>query len=192
MASGVLKTSSIIDAFKTIDRKHFVPKTFIKEAYADIPLGIGNGQTISQPYTVAFMLEKLHLKKGDKVLDIGSGSGWTTALLAYIVGDTGSVLGVERVPELVMIGLQNLTKLDFKHAHIELAHATLGIEGEKFDAILVSASAKEIPYELFKQLNIEGHLVIPIQNSIFVFKKVSEEKIETKEFPGFRFVPLIV
>ncbi len=118
---GVLKTPKIIEAFKKIDRKDFVKEEFLEEAYFDTPLPIGFGQTISQPYTVAFMLELLEPKEGDTVLDIGSGSGWTTALLAYIVGNKGKVIGVERIKELVEFGKKNLAKYKFKNAHIELA-----------------------------------------------------------------------
>ncbi|KKU46623.1 MAG: Protein-L-isoaspartate(D-aspartate) O-methyltransferase [Parcubacteria group bacterium GW2011_GWB1_46_8] len=101
--SNVLKTSAIIDAFKKIDRKDFVLEAFADEAYGNYPISIGGGQTISQPWTVAFMLELLNPLAGDRVLDIGSGSGWTTALLAHIVKDSkkqGKVFGIEIVPEL--------------------------------------------------------------------------------------------
>ena len=95
--SNMLRSPHIIDAFRTVDRKYFVPAAFAEDTYIDAPLPIGNSQTISQPSTVAFMLERLAPEKGDTVLDIGSGSGWTTALLCHIVGEEGSVTGVERV-----------------------------------------------------------------------------------------------
>ena len=160
--------------------------------YVDAPLPIGNNQTISQPSTVAFMLEQLDLEEGDKVLDIGSGSGWTTALLCHIVGEKGSVTGLERMDVLVEQGEKNLLKLQFgSHCRIQRAGEKLGLQGEKFDRILVSASADEIPEELFLQLKIGGILVIPVKNSIFKFKKVSDTHVEKKEFYGFVFVPLI-
>jgi len=189
--SGVLKTPNIIEAFESVDRKLFVPSRFAHEAYIDAPLSIGEGQTISQPWTVAFMLELLQAKKGNKILDIGSGSGWTTALLAYIVGEKGSVLGLERHEELVRLGSENLENISIKNARIQKASESLGIQGDKFDAILVSASADKIPNELFLQLKTGAHLVIPVQNSIYLFEKVLDDKVVHQEFKGFRFVPLV-
>ncbi len=189
--SDMLKSPQIIDAFREIDRKYFVPASFSDHIYIDAPLPIGNNQTISQPSTVAFMLEHLAAQEGDMVLDIGSGSGWTTALLCHIVGETGSVTGLERVSTLVEQGCENLSKFNFNHCRIKQAGEKLGLPGEQFDRILVSASADEIPEELFSQLKIGGILVIPVENSIYKFKKVSEEEIKTEEFYGFVFVPLI-
>lgn len=190
--SNMLQSPKIIDAFRAVDRKYFVPASFAEDTYIDAPLPIGNGQTISQPSTVAFMLERLEPQEGNKILDIGSGSGWTTALLCHIVGEEGSVTGVERIDALVEQGRENLFKFHFgKHCGIESAGEKLGFPGEQFDRILVSASADEIPEELFSQLNIGGILVIPVGNSIYKFKKVSEEEITTEEFYGFVFVPLI-
>jgi len=191
MTSGVLKTPRIIDAFQIIDRKYFVPEAFSEHIYIDRPLPIGKDQTISQPSTVAFMLELLLPEEGAKVLDIGSGSGWTAALLCAIVGEKGSVLGLERVDDLVERGQNNLKQFDFKQCRIKKADEKLGLPGETFDNILVSASADEIPRELFAQLKIGGILVIPVRNSIFRFKKISETEIETEEYQGFVFVPLI-
>ena len=189
---GMLNTSNIIDAFSAIDRKYFVPESFKEHIYVDAPLPIGNNQTISQPSTVVFMLEKLEPGKGDKVLDIGSGSGWTTALLCHIVGEKGSVVGLERMDALVEQGEENLSKLQFgSQCRIQRAGEKLGLPGEQFDKILVSASADEIPEELFSQLNVGGTLIIPVGNSIFKFKKISEDNIEREEFYGFVFVPLI-
>jgi len=191
--SGILKTPTIIDAFRAIDRKYFVSHEFEEDIYVDAPLPIGKNQTISQPSTVAFMLEHLSPQKGDKVLDIGSGSGWTTALLCRIVTKEGSVLGLERVDELVKTGQNNLSKFDFtSHCRIQKAGDALGIPDAQFDKILVSASADDIPETLFNQLKIGGTLVIPVKNSIFKFKKTAQTEIEAEEFHGFVFVPLIV
>lgn len=192
ISKGILDTPHIIDAFREIDRKFFVPESFEEHIYADAPLSIGNGQTISQPSTVAFMLEHLEVQKGDTVLDIGSGSAWTTALLCYIVGKEGSVIGLERLDALVEQGKKNLSQLNFHtHCHIQKAGENLGLPGEKFDRILVSASAEQIPEELFSQLNIGANLVIPVGRSIFKFRKISEYEVEKEEFYGFVFVPLI-
>ncbi len=193
IASGFLKTDSIIKAFQKVDRKFFIPKEFKENIYDDRPLPIGDNQTISQPSTVAFMLELLNVQEGNKILEIGSGSGWVVALLCYLATQSGSVLGLERVDKLVKTGQNNLLKLGFKtNCIIKKAGTNLGVPGNKFDRILVSASADNIPKILFEQLNTGGNLVMPVKNSILKFKKISETKITKQEFPGFVFVPLIV
>lgn len=149
--TNVLSSKNIIDAFYAIDRIDFVLDKFKFQAYEDHPLGIDYNQTISQPFTVAFMLELLAPKRGDFILDIGSGSGWTTALLSNIVGSGGKVIGVERIEELVEFGNSNLKKYNITNAKIELASEELGVSGVEFDKILVSASASELPKELLKQ-----------------------------------------
>lgn len=189
---GVLNCSNITEAFEHVDRAYFVGDAHGSDVYGDYPLSIGKGQTISQPTTVAMMLEMLDAQKGQKVLDIGSGSGWTTALLAYIVGEEGSVVGVERVEELVALGRANLAKLDFKNAQITHAGTYLGSPNETFDRILVSAAAEEFPHELTHQLKIGGKLVIPIQNSIYEIAKMKNGELKAVEHYGFSFVPLIV
>jgi len=191
IASGVLRTPELVEAFRKIDRKAFVPEGFGETIYVDAPLPIGEGQTISQPSTVAFMLELLGAKKGDRVLDIGSGSGWTAALLGTIVGPEGEVTGLERQKALVERGRSNIAPFGFENVRIEAAGDTLGKPGETFDRILVSASAPEIPRQLFTQLKSGGVLVIPVQNSIYRFTKLSGSEIRQEEFPGFVFVPLI-
>jgi protein-L-isoaspartate(D-aspartate) O-methyltransferase len=191
MNSGALRTARIVTAFREIDRKYFVPGELRKSIYIDAPLPIGKNQTISQPSTVAFMLELLGAKEGDKLLDIGSGSGWTAALLCKIVGPDGSVTGLERIDELVEIGQKNLAQFNMGNCHIEKAGSKLGLPDETFDGILVSASAEEIPYELFSQMKIGATLVIPVGNSIFRFKKISDAEMTKEEYVGFVFVPLI-
>lgn len=188
---GLLRSSDIIKAFRDIDRADFVLDASVGDSYGDYPLGIGYGQTISQPTTVAMMFEMLSARSGDKVLDIGSGSGWTTALLADIVGESGYVTGLERVDELVELGAHNLEKYKFKNAKIIHAKEGLGIEGEEFDRILVSAAADEFPLELTQQLKAGGKLVIPVRNSIYEVTKKENGDLDTIEHYGFTFVPLI-
>ena len=188
---GMLKTLRILEAFGEIDRANFVLEEYEDEAYGDYPLPIGHGQTISQPLTVAFMLDLLQPEAGDKVLDVGSGSGWTTALLAQIVGPAGRVWGLELVPELVKFGSENLAKYNFSYADIRQAGEILGLPDEApFDRILVSAAGQVLPQGLIDQLKVGGRLVIPIQNSVWKIDKLSETEIDKTEFSGFAFVPL--
>lgn len=138
------------------------------------------------------MLELLSPKKGDKILDVGSGSGWTTALLGYIVGSEGKVCGIELIPDLVLFGRANLEKYDFKNTKIYQATKDLGLKDKgPFDKILVSASARNVPEELVNQLKVGGTMVIPIQDSIFRIFKKSRKQIEKEKIPGFVFVPLV-
>ncbi len=189
--AGVLKTERIIKAFRNIDRRDFVLPEYKSEAYEDYPLPIGYGQTISQPYTVAFMLELLQSKKGDKVLDVGSGSGYTTALIADIIGPKGFVWGLEIIPELVALGSNNLNKYSLKNAEIVQTEEKMGlIKKSPFDRILVSASAGNVPGQLVDQLKIGGILVVPVGNDIYKITKNSLDKTDTETFSGFVFVPL--
>ena len=140
------------------------------------------------------MLELLQPKKKDKILDVGSGSGWTTSLLAEIVGDGGKVYGIEIIKELKSFGEKNTLKYNFIDKGIINFICSDGSKGlsEKapFDKILVSAAAAEVPEELKKQLKISGRLVIPVKDSIFLIVR-KKEGFEEKEFYGFSFVPLI-
>ncbi|MGB5965158.1 MAG: protein-L-isoaspartate(D-aspartate) O-methyltransferase [Sulfurimonadaceae bacterium] len=187
---GTLTSPLLIESFNAIDRKDFVLFSFHDQAYEDYPLSIGEGQTISQPFTVAFMLELLELQEEDTVLDIGCGSGWTTALLAHAV-KSGSVTAIERIPQLLSLAQHNLSKYNFSNIRLKLAGKTLGLPEQTFDKILVSAAAEELPFELVQQLNPGGIMVIPIQNEIAVIYKKENERFEQKDFYGFRFVPLI-
>ena len=188
----VLKSPRIIRAFEKIDRADFVRSDYAFEVYEDYPLPIGHGQTISQPTTVAFMIELLSPQEGDKILDVGSGSGWTTALLSEIVGQSGGVYGLERIPELVDFGRNNLKKYKFKNAEIFQAGEALGLPDKApFDRILVSAGADELPKKLLEQLKIGGIMIIPIGDSIFKIIKTTDKEIKKEEYKGFVFVPLI-
>jgi len=196
MSRGYLKSDQIIDAFSEISRMEFVPKELELEAEEDVALPIGYGQTISQPLVVAFMLELLDPQSGQKIMDVGSGSGWTTALLAHIVGNDGKVIGIERIKELKEFGEKNADKFGFVKKNIA---RFLEVDGSKglpeeapFDRILISAVSYEIPETLKKQLKVGGKLVMPIRNSIVYLEKKGVDEFVTEEFPGFYFVPLVV
>jgi len=185
------KEDLIQEAFSEVDRAGFVLPQYLESVNVDAPLPIGEGQTISQPTTVRMMLEWLAARPGDKVLDIGSGSGWTTALLSNIVGPKGKVFAVERIEKLKEFGEKNCRNAGVKNVEFYIAGPTLGLpENAPFDRILVSAAAEEMPEELLDQLKTGGKMVIPIGNSIFEIKK-EKNKLKRIEHQGFVFVPLI-
>lgn len=197
ISGGYLKTPKIIEAFKKIKRDDFLLPEFKEEAEANYPLPIGYGQTISQPLTVAFMLELLQPKKSDKILDIGSGSGWTTALLAYIVGD-GKIIAIDIIPELVEFGRNNVAKYNFVEKGVVefiCGDGSKGLPKEApFDKIHVAAAAAKIPEALLNQLKIGGRLVIPVgieSQDMVLIEKIGEKKYKEQKFPGFLFVPLV-
>lgn len=192
---GWLETERIIKAFEEIDRKDFLPVDKKDLAGLNQALPIGHGQTISQPLVVAFMLEKLDPQPGHRILDIGSGSGWTTALLSHIVGQEGKVIGVEIVPELKEFGEENVAEYNFVEKEIAefvCEDGTKGFEKEApYDRILASASARELPSAWKKQIKVGGKIVAPIGHSIFIFTKQEEQEFTKERHMGFSFVPLI-
>lgn len=191
--SGVLKTPAIIEAFKNVNRADFVREKSL--AYIDEPLSIGEGQTISQPTTVAFMLELLAPEAGNKVFEIGFGSGWQTALLASIVSPNGKVYAVERIKELFKWGTENIGKYNFiKKGIVKAIHgdATKGLaKYAPYNRIIAAASGKEVPEEWLKELKTGGRLVMPVKESIWLFIKEDKDKFLKKEHKDFMFVPLI-
>jgi len=193
---GILKSTRIINAFKRIKREDFLPEDMKDQAQADMPLPISYGQTNSQPLTVAFMLELLQVKRGDKVLDIGSGSGWQTALLADLAGVEGKVVAMERIPELKRFGETNTKKYDFKNIEFICGDGTRGCKNEApYDKIIVAAAAEiGIPDIFLQQLKVGGRLVIPVgkyEQSMVVVDKLTKNDYQEKKYPGFQFVPLI-
>jgi len=203
ISQGYLKNPIIIEAFSNIQRKDFLPEDMQSLGDFDQALPIGYGQTISQPAVVAFMFELLQPSPGDKILDIGSGSGWTTALLSYIVSQAqnqsqismGKVYAIEIVPELIEFGKKNVAKYNFVKSGVTHFICGDGSEGypkeAPYDKILVSAESKEVFQSWKKQLRIGGRIVLPIQNSIWLLIKRGEDDFIKKEFSGFIFVPLV-
>lgn len=192
---GILKNLNIIRAMSQIDRKDFVGEGNLDRAYIDNALPIKFSQTISQPSTVAFMLEELTPKEGQKILDVGAGSGWTTAILAKIVGSKGKVVSCEIIPELKKLGEENVKKYNFENINFYETDASIGLEKEApFDRILCSAAASEMPIKLKSQLNLGGRLVIPVGGingqSIVIVDKIGDKTYKQKKYPGFVFVEL--
>jgi protein-L-isoaspartate(D-aspartate) O-methyltransferase len=179
-------------AFRAISRKEFLPDEVKEQASLDVPLPIGYGQTNSQPSTVHMMLAWLDPDSGEKVLDVGSGSGWTSALLAHLVGSTGKVYAVEKEPDLVKFGSENCRRTGIRNVRFFEAAKSYGLpKFAPYDRILVSAAANTVPQDLLDQLKVGGRLVIPAQNSVFVIDKTGESDYISTEHPGFVFVPLV-
>lgn len=196
---GVLRTPAITAAFKAIDRRDFVREELLPDAYVNAPLPIGLGQTISQPFTVAYMLELLSPQAGDNILDVGSGSGWQTALLAHIVGPEGHVTALEIVAELYEWGKQNVAKYSFLEKGIVEMHGMSGLNGypkrAPFDRIIAAASGETVPEAWLGQLKVGGRIVAPVGSSILQLIKKSDAppagEWERRDHPGFAFVPLV-
>lgn len=195
ITDGVLKSPHLIDAFQRIDRADFVPKELAGQAYVNAPLPLGFGQTISQPLTVAFMLELLRPAPGDNILDIGSGSGWQTALLAHLVGPSGKITALEIVPELYEQSIKNISRYNFiKKGVVRMLclNAAAGLaEAAPFDKIIAAAELNEVPKLWLDQLKTGGRVVAPVGHSLTLIIKKADGQLDRQEFPGFVFVPFV-
>lgn len=192
---GALKTPTIIEAFRKIPRHKFILKDHLRHAYNDIPLPTIHGQTISQPYTVAIMTEALDPRPGEKILEIGSGSGYQAALLAHCVGPKGKVITVELEPDLVEFSKNNIKKVKLNNIKIINWDGKKGYKKESpYDKCMITAACKEIPKPVIKQVKIRGRIVAPVNDffgqRMIVLDKLSDKKFEKKDLGSFVFVPL--
>ena len=187
-----IKDKRVLDAVKKVPRHLFVDEAFYGQAYGDFPLPIGEEQTISQPFMVAVMTEALELKGDERVLELGTGSGYQTAILAELCH---KVFSIERISPLAGRARKVLDKLGYGNVVVKIGDGTLGWKEEAtFDAIIVTAGAPEIPQPLTEQLKIGGRLVIPVggefMQSLIRIRK-TEKVIEKEDLGGCRFVKLI-
>jgi protein-L-isoaspartate(D-aspartate) O-methyltransferase len=184
----------VLEAMRKVPREAFVPPELADEAYADGPLPIGEGQTISQPYIVALMAEALELRGADRVLEIGAGSGYAAAVLAEIAAE---LYTVERHARLAEEAAARLTRLGYDNVHVRVGDGSLGWpEHAPFDAIVVAAGAPEVPEALKEQLAVGGRLVIPVGQGrtlqdLLRLRRLSETEYQREELGGVRFVPLV-
>lgn len=182
----------ILGAFRKVPRHEFVPDEYKDAAYDDYPLPIGRGQTISQPYMVALMTECMELKSGDKVLEVGSGSGYQAAILAEIVKD---VYSVERIEILATKSEEILKSLGYGNVHVVVGDGSMGYkDGSPYDGIIVTCAAPSIPDAYIEQLKVGGRLVIPVGSrfsQVLTVVEKNEAGIDKREVCGCVFVPLI-
>lgn len=186
-----IKDSLVLKAMLKVPRHLFVPEYLKSQAYQDYPLPIGEGQTISQPYIVAFMTEALQLKGNEKVLEIGTGSGYQAAVLAEIAGQ---VYTIEIIPTLGHRAAELLKKLGYQNVHVVIGDGYRGLPDQApFDAIIVTAAPEHIPQPLIDQLKPSGRMVIPVgdfyQELVLVTKK-SDGSIQQQALLPVRFVPM--
>ncbi|UCE42697.1 MAG: protein-L-isoaspartate(D-aspartate) O-methyltransferase [Candidatus Aminicenantes bacterium] len=191
LAARGIKDAKVLDTMKKVPRHLFVPESMLSLSYSDEPLPIGEGQTISQPYIVAYMTEVLALQGGERVLEIGTGSGYQTAILAEIAQQ---VFTVELVGALSHRAQEALKRLKYTNILFKIGDGTFGWEEQApFDAIMVTAAPDEVPKSLKEQLKIGGRMIIPVGTAIqeLVFVTRGKNKFKRKKLLPVRFVPLV-
>ena len=189
-----IPSETVIRAMEQVPRDLFVPQDSRHMAYLDLPLSIGEEQTISQPYIVAMMTEALELSGGDRVLEIGTGSGYQTAILSALT-PRGRVVSMERVPALMQQARQRLQELGYRNVEVQQAGSSLGCPSKgPYDAIIVTAAAPRLPESLLSQLAIGGRLVIPVgtlSQQELVQARRTGEGLSLRVLGPCRFVPLL-
>ena len=189
-----IRSETVLLAMKQVPRERFVPVDKRHMAYLDVPLGIGQGQTISQPYIVALMTQALELEGGERVLEVGTGSGYQAGVLSLLV-PRGRLISVERIPELADRAKALLAELRYNNVTVELAQTTLGAPHHTpFDAIVVTAACPKLPESLVAQLAVRGRLVFPIgtrDSQELIQARRTEEGLSIRWMGPCRFVPLI-
>src|SRR5205085_3246651 len=189
-----VRSAAVARAMREVPREEFMSEEMREFAYADSPLPIGEGQTISQPYIVAYMTEALELEGGERVLEVGTGSGYAAAVLARIAGE---VYTIERHPSLARSAEEILAKLGYDNVRVIVGDGTKGWpERAPYDAIVVAAGGHEVPPALKGQLAVGGRLVIPIgpaprEQRLVRVTRLDAERFEEEDLGGVRFVPLI-
>lgn len=183
---------AVLAAMTAVPRHEFVAEELRSHAYDDLPLPIGGGQTISQPYIVAAMTAALHLQPGDRVLEIGAGCGYQAAVLSHLAKE---VFTIERRPELASGASARLDRLGFSNAHVHCGDGTMGLpELAPFNAILVAAAAPAVPKPLLAQLAEGGRMILPVGDTEHQELRLIEkhgDAFQTKMLEGCRFVPLV-
>jgi len=194
IASRGIREPTILEAFRAVPREEFLSKDYADLAYGDHPLPIEAGQTISQPYIVALMIQAADMKAGDNVLEVGAGSGYAAAIMSRIAGH---VTAIERQPDLVRVAQERMQRLGFDNVRIVEGDGTRGWEPEApYDSILAAASGSHVPPAWVKQLADRGRIVMPVGEPNWVQKLIKVTKgpagnLITEDLGGVRFVPLI-
>ena len=191
---GRIKSKEVERAFLEVDRGLFVPRFQKNYAYIDTPLQIGEGQTISAPHMVAIMCEGLYIKAGQKILEIGAGSGYHAAIVSKIIGKNGHVFTVERYPSLAEKAKKNLENAGITNVTIEIGDGSEGLERyAPYDRIYVTCAAPDVPPPLIDQLKDSGKLMIPVGKMICELQLITKNKnkISKKDLGGCAFVPLL-
>ena len=196
LAGRGIRDERVLAAMRWAPREWFLPSHLATDAYNDAPLPIGNGQTISQPYVVALMTERLEPKRTQRILEIGTGSGYQTAILAYLAA-SGKIFTVERLPDLLVEAEERFRRLGLTNIETRLGDGAAGwAEEAPFDRIIVAAAAPRIPEPLTSQLAPGGRLVIPVgdlssQELVILERPTGGERLVQHQAGGVRFVPLI-
>jgi protein-L-isoaspartate(D-aspartate) O-methyltransferase len=196
LAGRGIRNQRVLATMRWVPREWFLPPHLAADAYHDAPLPIGNGQTISQPYVVALMTHELQPRRTDRILEIGTGSGYQTAVLSHLV-PSGKIFTIERLPDLLVEAEDRFRRLGLTNIETRLGDGAPGWpEAAPFDGIIVAAAAPHIPAPLVAQLAPGGRLVIPVgdltaQELVILERPMNGGAVQQRQAGGVRFVPLI-